>query len=120
LHGDDKRIIGRIQKKRQKIVEVSPETTEKRHKGGQWTARERIDYFFDKGTFTEIGLFVTHRTTAFGLDKKDIPADGIVTGFGKVNGRYVVAASEDYLAMAGTFGEQHGKKTVICRRFCQG
>ena len=106
-----KELLDQYKKKRQKIEEMgSPETIEKRHKGGQWTARERIDYFFDKGTFTEIGLFVTHRTTAFGLDKKDIPADGIVTGFGKVNGRYVVAASEDYLAMAGTFGEQHGKK----------
>jgi len=51
-------------------------------------------------------------TTALPLSDwiKGIPADGIVTGFGKVNGRYVVAAAEDYLAMAGTFGEQHGKK----------
>lgn len=60
--------------KRQKILQMaSPEQIEKRHKSGQWTARERIDYLFDKGTFTEIGLYVKHRTTAFGLDKKEIP-----------------------------------------------
>jgi acetyl-CoA carboxylase carboxyltransferase component len=105
-----KELLDEYEQKRKKIAEIAPDALEKRHKGGQWTARERIEYFFDKGTFTEIGMFITHRTTAFGLDKKEIPADGIVTGFGKVNGRYVVAAAEDYLAMAGTFGEQHGKK----------
>ncbi|MDP3880216.1 MAG: acyl-CoA carboxylase subunit beta [Dehalococcoidales bacterium] len=104
-------LIEEYQKKRQKITEMgSAEAIEKRHQGGQWTARERIDYLFDKGTFTEIGLFVKNRTTAFGMDKREIPAEGIVTGFGKVNGRYVVAMAEDYMAMAGTFGEYHGKK----------
>ena len=103
--------IEEYKKKRQKIMEMGgAEAIEKRHKGGQWTARERIDYLFDPGTFTEIGLFIKHRTTAFGLDKREIPADGIVTGFGRVNGRYLVAMAEDYMAMAGTFGEQHGKK----------
>jgi len=104
-------LIEEYRQKRQKIMAMgSAEAIEKRHKGGQLTARERIDYFFDPGTFTEIGLFVKHRTTAFGLDKREIPADGIITGFGKVNGRYVVAMAEDFMAMAGTFGEQHGKK----------
>ena len=98
---------------------ASPEAIEKRHKEGQWTARERIEYFFDKGTFTEIGMFVKHRTTAFGLDKREIPADGIVTGFGKVNGRYVVAVAEDYMALAGTFGEQHGKKLAYAVNFAK-
>ena len=103
--------IEEYKKKRQRIMEMGgAEAIEKRHKAGQWTARERIDYLFDPGTFTEIGLFIKHRTTAFGLDKREIPADGIVTGFGRVNGRYLVAMAEDYMAMAGTFGEQHGKK----------
>ena len=115
-----KELLEQYKNKRKKIEEMaSPETIEKRHKGNQWTARERIEYFFDKGTFTEIGMFVTHRTTAFGLDKKEIPADGIVTGFGKVNGRYVVAAAEDYMAMAGTFGEQHGKKLAYAVNFAK-
>jgi len=107
------------QKRRKKITDVSPDAVEKRHKEGQWTARERIEYFFDKGTFTEIGAFVKHRTTAFGLDKREIPADGIVTGFGKVNGRYVVAMAEDYMAMAGTFGEAHGKKLAYAINFAK-
>jgi acetyl-CoA carboxylase carboxyltransferase component len=99
--------------KRQKILQMAaPEAIEKRHSKGQWTARERIDYLFDPGTFTEIGLYVKHRTTAFGLDKREIPAEGVVTGFGKVNGKYVVAFAEDFMAMAGTFGEYHGRKEV--------
>ena len=104
-------LIEEYKRKRAKIEQMAaPEVIEKRHKGGQWTARERIEYFFDPGTFTEIGLFVKHRTTAFGMDKREVPAEGIITGFGKVNGRYVVAAAEDYTTMAGTFGEYHGKK----------
>jgi len=83
---------------------------EKQHKGDKLTARERLEYFFDDGTFSELGLYVQHRTTAFGLDKRSIPAEGVITGFGKVNGRNVVVAAEDYTAMAGTFGEYHGRK----------
>lgn len=80
------------------------------HKSGKWTARERIEYLFDPGTFTEIGAFIKHRQTAFGMAGREIPAEGVVTGYGKVNGRMVMAAAEDYTAMAGTFGELHGKK----------
>ncbi|MCX5907707.1 MAG: acyl-CoA carboxylase subunit beta [Deltaproteobacteria bacterium] len=87
-----------------------PKAVENQHKEGKWSVRERIEYFFDKGTFTELGLFVKHRTTAFGMDKRDVAAEGVVTGFGKVNGRMVVAGAEDYTSMAGTFGEYHGKK----------
>jgi len=79
-------------------------------KEGKWTARQRVEYFFDPGTFTEIGLLVRHRTTAFGMDKREVAAEGLVTGFGKVNGRMVVVGAEDYTSMAGTFGEYHGKK----------
>ncbi len=114
-----KELLENYEKRRKKITDVNPDAVEKRHKEGQWTARERLDYFFDKGTFTEIGAFVKHRTTAFGLDKREIPADGIVTGFGKVNGRYVVAAAEDYMAMAGTFGEAHGKKLAYAINFAK-
>lgn len=97
--------------KRDKIKQMGdPKAIEKRHEAGQWSARERIDHFFDPGTFTEIGLFVKHRATHFGMDKREIPAEGVITGYGKVNGRPVVAIAEDYTAMAGTFGEYHGKK----------
>jgi len=115
-----KELIEEYQRKRAKIKQMaSPADIEKRHKGGQWTARERLDYFFDPGTFTEIGLFVTHRTTAFGMEKREIPAEGIITGFGQVNGRYVVAMAEDYMAMAGTFGEYHGRKLSYALDFAK-
>ncbi|KKM10160.1 methylmalonyl-CoA carboxyltransferase [Clostridiales bacterium PH28_bin88] len=87
-----------------------PKAVEQQHKAGKWTARERIEYFFDPGTFTEIGMFIKHRTSAFGMDKKEVPAEGVVVGYGRVNGRLVMAGAEDYTAMAGTFGEYHGKK----------
>jgi len=102
-----------LRKKREHILEMGgPKAIEERHKRGQMSARERIDYFFDPGTFTEIGLFVKHRTTAFGMDEREVPAEGVVTGFGKVNGRWVVGAAEDFTAMAGSYGEYHGKKFV--------
>jgi acetyl-CoA carboxylase carboxyltransferase component len=105
-------LIQKYLAEREKVKTMDPKNVEKRHKGGQWTARERIEYFFDPGTFTEIGLFVKHRTINFGMDKKEVPAEGVVTGYGLVNGRPVVAISEDYTALAGTFGEYHGKKFV--------
>jgi acetyl-CoA carboxylase carboxyltransferase component len=115
-----KDLLEEYQKKRKKITGMaSQEDIDKRHKGNQWTARERIEYLFDKDTFNEIGLFVKHRTTAFGMDKREIPGDGIITGFGKVNGRYIVAMAEDYMAMAGTFGEQHGKKLAYAINFAK-
>jgi acetyl-CoA carboxylase carboxyltransferase component len=106
--------------KREKIKQMGgPKAIEKRHEAGQWSARERVDYFFDPGTFTEIGLFVKHRTTNFGMDKREVPAEGVITGYGKVNGRPVVAIAEDYTAMAGTFGEYHGKKFTRALEFAK-
>jgi acetyl-CoA carboxylase carboxyltransferase component len=105
--------------KREKIKQIDPKALEQRHKAGQLSARERIDYFFDPGTFTEIGLFVKHRTKNFGMDKREIPAEGVITGYGKVNGRPVVAIAEDFTAMAGTFGEYHGKKFARALEFAK-
>jgi len=97
--------------KRERIQQMGGEkAVAAQHKAGKWTARERINYFFDSGTFNEIGAFVKHRTTAFGMDEREIPADGLVVGYGRVNGRMVMVAAEDYTSMAGTFGEYHGKK----------
>jgi methylmalonyl-CoA decarboxylase subunit alpha len=112
-------LIDQYLAKRNKIVQMDPKAVEKRHAAGQWTARERIEYFFDPGTFTELGLFVKHRTINFGMDKKEIPAEGVITGYGKVNDRYVVALSEDFTAMAGTFGEYHGRKFVRAIEFAK-
>jgi acetyl-CoA carboxylase carboxyltransferase component len=114
-----KELIDEYLAKRNKIIQMDPKAVEKRHQAGQLTARERIEQFFDPGTFTEIGLFVKHRTIHFGMDKKVIPAEGVITGYGKVNGRHVVALSEDFTAMAGTFGEYHGKKFVRAIEFAK-
>jgi len=86
---------------------------EKQHGSGKLTARERLDLFFDPGTFRETDLFVTHRSVNFGMEKVEIPADGVVTGFGKVNGRTVFAFAQDFTSRAGSLGEMHSKK--ICK-----
>ena len=83
---------------------------QKQHDRGKLTVRERIDSFFDFGTFNEMDIFVKHRCGLFEMDKKEIPADAAVTGAGKVNKRTVYAAADDFTTAAGTFGEMHGKK----------
>lgn len=109
-----------LKRKRERILQMGDSRAiEERHKKGQMSARERIDYFFDPGTFTEIGMHVKHRASAFGMDKREIPAEGVITGFGKVRGRHVVVASEDYTAMAGTFGEYHGRKFARAMDFAK-
>lgn len=116
--GKREKLISEYQQKRDRILQMGgPAAIKKRHDKGQWTARERIDYLFDAGTFTEIGLFVKHRTTSFGMAAREIPAEGVVTGYGEVNGRPVVAFAEDYMAMAGTFGEYHGLKEIRAIEF---
>ncbi|MEE9912433.1 MAG: methylmalonyl-CoA carboxyltransferase [Deltaproteobacteria bacterium] len=82
----------------------------KQHDGGKLTARERLDHLFDQGTFQEVQLFVKHHATLFGMEKKEIAADGVITGFGKVNGRTVFAASQDFTSAGGTLGEMHARK----------
>jgi propionyl-CoA carboxylase beta chain len=83
---------------------------QKQHDGGKMTARERLNHLFDEGTFQEVQLFAKHHSTLFGMDKKEIPADGVITGFGKVNGRTVFAAAQDFTSAGGTLGEMHAKK----------
>lgn len=80
---------------------------------GKLTARERLDLLFDPGSFREIDMFVTHRCTNFGMDKVEIPSDGVVTGHGLVQGRPVFAFSQDFTSRGGSLGEMHAKK--ICK-----
>ncbi|WP_302496363.1 acyl-CoA carboxylase subunit beta [uncultured Flavonifractor sp.] len=90
-----------------------PKAVDKQHKLGKQTARERIEMLLDKGTFTEVDRFVRHRCTAFGMGEKDIPADGVVTGYGKVDGRTVFVYAQDFTAQGGSLGEMHAAK--ICK-----
>ncbi len=83
---------------------------DKQHGKGKLTARERIDILFDPGTFHEIGLFVEHQSRDFGMEKKKIPGDGVITGFGEVEGRKVAVYAQDFTSMGGTVGEWHGQK----------
>ena len=89
------------------------ERIQKQHARGKLTARERIDLLFDPGSFQELNLFVRHHCTNFGMDKVSIPADGVVTGYGKVNGRTVCVYAQDFTTKGGTLGEMHAKK--ICK-----
>jgi acetyl-CoA carboxylase carboxyltransferase component len=114
-----KELLEEYEKKRKKIAETAPDALKNGTRAVSGQPENALNISLIKALSPKSGVFVTHRTTAFGLDKKEIPADGIVTGFGKVNGRYVVAAAEDYLAMAGTFGEQHGKKLAYAVDFAK-
>ena len=85
---------------------------QKQRDGGKMTARERVESLLDPGTFQEIGLFRRNRTTAFGMDSTDMPADGVVTGTGAVFGRPVHIASQDFTVVGGSAGETHSLKVV--------
>jgi len=79
---------------------------------GKMTAWERIDHLFDKNTFVEVGGFVELRNDHFGLGKKKIPGDGVITGFGEIKGQLVYLAAQDFSVMGGSLGEMHGKKVA--------
>lgn len=86
---------------------------EAQHKKGKITARERIHFLLDEDSFEEIGMFVTHRSTDFGMEKEKIPGDGVVTGYGLVNGRLVYVFAQDFTVFGGSLSETNAKK--ICR-----
>lgn len=83
---------------------------DKQHEQGKFTARERIDILLDKGTFVEVDGFVESRIDDFDLDKRRVPGDGVVTGYGEIDGRLVFVASEDFTVIGGTLGEYHSFK----------
>lgn len=89
------------------------ERIDDQHKKGKLTARERLDLLLDPGSFEELGMFVRHRSSDFGLDKNKIPGDGVVTGFGTINGRPVAVYSQDFTVFGGSLSEAHAEK--ICR-----
>lgn len=84
----------------------------KQHEKGKLSARERIEQFVDPGSFQETGAFRKNRTTAFGMDKADMPADGVVTGAGSLMGRPVFLASQDFTVVGGSAGETHNTKVT--------
>jgi len=83
---------------------------EAQHKRGKLTARERLELLLDKGSFEEFDMFVEHRASDFGMDKTKIPGDGVVTGWGTVNGRTVFAFAKDFTVFGGSLSETHAIK----------
>ena len=85
---------------------------QRQHDAGKLTARERIDYFFDSGTFREFDKLVTHRCHDFGMDEQLVPGDGVVAGFGRVDGRLVYAFAQDFTVFGGSLSETNASKIV--------
>src|SRR6187431_1660622 len=85
----------------------------KQHSNKKLTARERIDYLMDEGSFEEIGMLVTHRSTDFGLEKEMYYGDGVITGYGTINGRLVYIFAQDFTVFGGSLSETHAEK--ICK-----
>ena len=105
--------LAELKAERERLIHLaSPKAVERQHSRGKMTARERINYFYDQGTFTEHGLFAKPRITGFDLDQQDLTGDGVITGSGDVNGRPVYAYAQDFTIAGGSQGSVHGKKTL--------
>ncbi len=89
------------------------ERIERQHAKGKLTARERLDYLLDPGSFHELDPFVTHRATEFGLDERRTPGDSVVTGWGEIDGRLTYVFAQDFTVLGGSVGEVHGQK--VCK-----
>lgn len=85
----------------------------KQHEKGKLTARERVNLLLDEGSFEEIGMLVEHRNSDFGMEEQRFPGDGVVTGYGLINGRLVYVFSQDFTVFGGSLSETHAEK--ICR-----
>jgi propionyl-CoA carboxylase beta chain len=106
--------LKRLQELRKRTLEGGgPERLKRQHDRGKLGARERLDVLLDPGSFVELDRFVEHRSSDFGLDKQRIPGDGVVTGYGKVDGRTVYVFSQDFTVFGGSLSEAHAEK--ICK-----
>src|SRR5690606_27343331 len=108
-----KAIVERLDKRRAEArLGGGARRIEAQHKRGKLTARERIELFLDKGSFEEFDMFVEHRSSEFGMEKSKIPGDGVVTGWGTVNGRTVFLFSKDFTVFGGSLSETHAQKIM--------
>jgi propionyl-CoA carboxylase beta chain len=108
-----KDIVEKLEERRQRARAGGGEArVEAQHKRGKLTARERLELLMDKGSFEEFDMFVEHRSIEFGMDKTKIPGDGVVTGWGTVNGRSVFAFAKDFTVFGGSLSEAHANKIV--------
>lgn len=109
-----KEILGRLEEKRAAArLGGGQRRIDSQHKKGKLTARERIEVLLDKGTFEEWDMFVEHRCVDFGMQETKIPGDGVVIGYGMINGRLVFVFSQDFTVFGGALSETHAEK--ICK-----
>ena len=99
-------------RKRQSELGGGQTRIDRQHNEGKLTARERIHLLFDSGSFQELDQLVVHRSSDFGMDKQRVPGDGVVTGYGTVNGRMVYAFAQDFTVFGGSLSETHAAKIV--------
>lgn len=101
-------------KKRQEKVKLGggQKRIDKQHEKGKLTARERVEKLLDPGTFVELDQFVVHRCVNFGMEKKEHPGEGVVTGYGTIDGRLVYVFAQDFTVEGGSLGEMHANKIV--------
>ena len=102
-----------LERKRRAEEGGGAERTARQHETGKWTARERVEFFLDEGTFEEFDQLVIHRSHDFGLEKQLYPGDGVVTGHGLVDGRRVFVFAQDFTVFGGSLSETHAEK--ICK-----
>lgn len=109
----NKKIKALKQKREHALLGGGHARIESQHKKGKLSARERLHFLLDEGSFQEIGMLVTHRSTDFGMEKEKYPGDGVVTGYGTINGRLVYVFSQDFTVFGGSLSETHAEK--ICK-----
>jgi len=110
--------LKKLYEKRDRILKMGgEERIKKQHEDGKLTARERLEILLDPGSFVELNPFVEKRNTDFGLDKMELPADGVVTGYGTVDGRPVAVFAQDFTVLGGSLGEMHGFKIAYILDF---
>ena len=108
----DKKIALLKEKNLQALKGGGEKRIESQHKKGKLTARERLHLLLDEGSFEEIGKFVTHRSHDFGMENEVYPGDGVVTGYGTINGRLTYVYSQDFTVFGGSLSETHAEKIV--------
>ncbi|KAJ3191469.1 hypothetical protein HK101_007686 [Irineochytrium annulatum] len=110
-------LISRIESKRaEALLGGGQKRIDAQHAKGKLTARERIDLLLDAGSFREYDAFVEHQCTDFGMEQQKITGDGVVTGYGTINGRLVYVFSQDFTAYGGSLSKTHAQK--ICKVGC--
>lgn len=115
-----RKLVAELEEKREDAYKMGGERrVERQHEKGKWDARQRIDYLFDEDSFTEFGVhaFFHSNGKAVSQDEVRSPADGVITGWGEINGRMAVCAAYDFTVLGGSIGDVNEKKVTRCREF---